>query len=236
MSLRYSGAPIATSGWAAGPVASATSFDRDASAEVRDLFESLEIATTADLIPFFTSKFVRATSKDVRDCRLGREGDTLLHCACKVGNRRIARLLIDSGCDMDAISSPLTLTTPLMAAITRGNVDIVFDLIAAGARLDRQDFSGDNIFHHLARAGSAKVLKQVVASAQISGRVAQALASQENYHGKKRKLPENVAANELLATILRSYRETGDYQPPERARDQGKKNPLLVLRRRVRVD
>ena len=240
MSVRYGngggggggggGMTIATTGWGAGAPDSAALWSSDKARDVRDLFETLEVLATPDLVPFFEAKLGkflqqpagvgRGSIKDVRDVRLGREGDTLLHCACKCGNRRIVRLLIDAGCDLDAYSSPLTLVTPLMTCIVMGHSDMVLDLVNAGARLDLQDYAGNNTFHYLARAGSTKLLKQVVAAAQLSGRVAQVLACQSDHQGRKAKLPENVAANLLMAQVVRSYRETGTYNPPERARDR----------------
>jgi len=231
---------ISTSGgWGHDPVDVGAMWTQDRAVEVRDLFETLEVSLSAELAPFFTGKFKKfiqgagvGRNVDVRDCRAGREGDSLLHCAARCGNRRIARFLVDSGCDLNALSSSITLVTPIMTAISTHNFDIVVDLVDAGARLDVRDFGGDNIFHYLSRAGSTKVLKQVVSAGQLSGRTAQVLASQANHDGRKKKLPENVASNALMATILMSYRETGTYEPPPRERDRNKN----LAKRRNRTD
>lgn len=234
-----SGLGVSTSGWGFEPADVGAMWLQDQAVEVSDLFETLEVSLSSELAPFFMGKFKKfiqgagvGRNADVRDCRAGREGDSLLHCAARCGNRRIAHFLVDSGCDLNAFSSSITLMTPIMTAISTHNFEIVVDLVNAGARLDVRDFGGDNIFHYLSRAGSTKTLKQVVSAAQLSGRTAQVLASQANHDGRKQKLPENVATNALMATILRSYRETGTYEPPPRERDRNKNQG----RRRLRND
>lgn len=202
--------------------------------QMRDLFDTLDVSQ-GDITNFFISKFNQYLSNEhtpkltinARDSRPGREGDSLLHCAARSGNLKIVRFLIEHGCDVNAINSPLLLVTPLMISIRMHNYSVAFDLIAAGAKVDTRDFSGDSIFHYFARAGSTKALK--TAASQLSSQMIQDLASQPNHNGKKRKLPEDVATG-LMKLIMQSYRELGVYDPPERERDRMRRN----LRRRPR--
>jgi ankyrin repeat protein len=206
-------------------------WDADTTVLVRDLFDSLDaVALRRDQLTaqFFMRKVEQYGSNvmQARDCRPGREGETLLHSAARCGDRSVTRFLIEVGAgsvDLDASSSPITLITPFMTAIVNHNFDVAMDFLAAGAHWDVVDFAGDNILHYLARAGSAKALKQIVNICGLSGRAVQQLASQANGQGKKSKFPEDVAVNPLVKAILRSYRETGIYNPPERERDRLKR-------------
>ena len=212
-------------------VQQAEAWHADKTLLLRDLFDSLDaVALRRDQLTaqFFMRKVEQYGSKvmQARDCRSGREGETLLHRAARCGDRAVARFLIEIGAgsvDLDASSSPITLITPFMTAIVTHNFDVAMDFLAAGAHWDVVDFAGENILHYLARAGSAKALKQIVNICGLSGRAVQQLASQANGQGKKAKLPEDVAVNTLVKNILKSYRETGVYNPPERERDKLKR-------------
>lgn len=186
----------------------------------RELFAALDADAS-----FFIKKCVEQQGSlnlvQPRDLRLGREGDTLLHCAAKSESSDAVAatgFLLQHGCDVNATSSSLTLLTPLHCAIALQHVLLACELVAAGARCDALDINGDCIFHYLARTGSVVFLQKVVAQAGMTEGKVQQLASWRN--AKRAKLPEDLAASELMRNVLASYRESGSYVPPPRTRSR----------------
>jgi len=166
----------------------------------------------------------------LRDRRLGRESDTLLHSAAKSGSVAATAFLLQHGCEVNATSSSLTLLTPLHCAIALQHVRLACDLVAAGARCDIVDINGDCVFHYLARTNSVVFLKRLVAQAGLPEGTVQQLASWRN--SKRGKLPEDIATSELMRKVLASFRESGSYASPPRRRPRAAKKdkPRVLFR------
>jgi len=185
-----------------------------------DLFESLEASGTDSA--FFIDKLEKSIEKEklsehnsrplilgARDTRAGREGCTLLHSAARIGNFQVAQYLLQQPeTIVDARNNSSSLVTPLMLAVSMCIFDIAEILALAGANLHLQDRNGENVFHYLARTGSAKTLKKLVELGQASARDVQQLASTANCN---RRFPEDLASNQLLKEVLCSYRMHGGY-------------------------
>lgn len=67
------------------------------------------------------------------------DGFSPLTLACYRSNNEVARLLIETGCDINQKSS---MGTPLMAAVVKGNVEIVKLLLDNNAEVNTADSNG----------------------------------------------------------------------------------------------
>jgi ankyrin repeat protein len=70
---------------------------------------------------------------------INREGFSPLLLACYRGNSEVARLLIETGCDINQKSA---MGTPLMAAVVKGNTTIVQFLLLKNADVNITDENG----------------------------------------------------------------------------------------------
>ena len=153
---------------------------------------------------------------NVRDKRKGREGDTLLHAAAKVGNLPIAAFLIENGLDVNAVDTSQTLCTPIFKAISYGWFELAYLLAKNGANLMHLDFDGENIFHYVARKNSGIAIKEIANHGNLGLGEIQFLAGQARRpHAKsveKRKYPEQLALKgSICYDILHKYRTEGNY-------------------------
>ena len=191
-----------------------------------------ELFTILDTdVPFFMKKcavYVQQHASlrhlgQLRDIRVGRDSDTLLHAAVKTGSVELVTLLLQNGCDVNSISSSLTLLSPLHCAVILQHQKIACELVAGGAHMDALDINGDCIFHYLARTGSVLFLQRLIAQAGLSEQMVQQLASCRNF--KRHRLPEDVATNALMKKVMASMRDTGVYISPPRQCRVVKKSP-----------
>lgn len=70
---------------------------------------------------------------------VNKDGFSPLTLACYKGNNEVAKLLIESGCDINQKSG---MGTPLMAAVVKGNVEIVSLLLNKKAEVNSVDDNG----------------------------------------------------------------------------------------------
>ena len=98
-----------------------------------------------------------------------KHGFTALFYPCMFGGAEIAKLLIDSGADINAREDG---NTPLMWAAFRGHVEIVELLLANGADPDVTDDTGKITATHMARGKKQNTIRELIKS--------KSLAQQEN--------------------------------------------------------
>lgn len=147
-----------------------------------------------------------------RDTRQGYEGNTLLHEAARLGCLAAVNVLIQMGHEIDCIDTCVHKVTPLMEAVRANNLEVADALQMAGANILTTDIRGENALHYAARAG-IRICKLLILNQELK---MNDLRAALNARSVKRALPEDLAASAPIATMLRSYRETGDYVPPTR--------------------
>jgi ankyrin repeat protein len=79
--------------------------------------------------------------------------------ACYRGNNEVAKFLIESGCDLNKISS---MGTPLMAAIVKENNEIAKLLIEKNADLNLTDNNGINALIYAVQFQNKTILKLLI--------------------------------------------------------------------------
>jgi ankyrin repeat protein len=158
-------------------------------------------------------------SRDVvckaRDVRPNWRGRTLLHNASRDGKLPAVVYLLNIGHEVDAIDSCVSLITPIMDAILLHRTEIAILLAKAGASFAKQDMSGENVFHCMARAGNCRMLLSLIEAAGISMEDVRDLASVTNV---RLKFPEDVAANSMIRQVLIQLREQGYYKKIQKKR------------------
>ena len=85
-------------------------------------------------------------------------GDTLLLCACAGGHRHLVKFLLENGASVHTTNNTIYRVTPLHEAAQNNFVEVVEELLAAGARVDEQDGHGDTPVHLAVRKGLFAVL------------------------------------------------------------------------------
>ena len=203
----------------------------------RDLFESIEAMDASNVRMSDVKKSLKGSTNDistfmkkltaystkmgksiltVRDKREGREGDTLLHAAAKVGNLPVAAFLMENGLDVNAVDTSQTLCTPIFKAVVYGWFDLAYLLAKNGADLMHTDFNGENIFHYVARKNSAISIKEIANHGNLGQGEIQFLAGQARRPDaksfEKKKYPEQLAPEgSICYDILHKYRTEGLY-------------------------
>lgn len=142
----------------------------------------------------------------LRDKRIGNEGRTLLHNACRSGSLSAVLYLLRLGHEVQPADSGLSKITPLMDAISSNHVEIAIILVESGASLQHIDVNGENALHYTARSGSCRMAKWLIKAAGLSKDKVKEIASTTNI---RLKFPEDLALNSLCKEILVNFREHG---------------------------
>ena len=141
----------------------------------------------------------------IRDNRPGYEGWTLLHHAAVIGNTNVCAFLIDKGHAIDTTDTSVNLVTPLMMAIHHNNVETACKLVEFGASLDRKDMRGENCIHYAARV-TGIMIKRLIQAGKLNRDEINRLTNDTNV---KRKLPEDIAASDIVKETIIHFRTIG---------------------------
>lgn len=165
----------------------------------RDLYESIDGMQAdyehrkktrkrekTDDVTLFTKKFEAYTQKmgvnmaEVRDQRLGREGDTLLHSAARVGIIPVVAFLVEQGADINAIDSSQTQLTPILKALSHGHFEVAYLLAHNGANIKCRDANGRNVLHYIAKSNNASAARHIVRHGGLTDFEVKELANQRH--------------------------------------------------------
>ncbi|XP_013383238.1 trithorax group protein osa isoform X2 [Lingula anatina] len=90
-----------------------------------------------------------------------RDGRTVLHLAAQNGQAEVTKVLINAGCDINAVDS--LGGTPLHRAAAQGHVEVVTLLLEEGCAYDRQeDVHGNTALHEAAWNGFSDTIKALI--------------------------------------------------------------------------
>lgn len=183
-----------------------------------EIFEALDqdSSQTADYFQEKCNEIAPQKLIALRDKRLGNEGRTLLHNAARKGSLPAVLHLVRAGHPVELIDSSVSRITPMMNAIQYDNIDIAVILLEAGASLLATDTNGENALHYVARSGSFRMLKALIAAAGFTAQQNRDCVSQLN---AKRKFPEDLARNPRMVALLRHLRTHGQYGGDSGGRD-----------------
>ena len=133
----------------------------------------------------------------------------LLFFAFRLGCNEIVSFLLGMGHAVDPIDSSASKMTPLMEAIENNFLETAVLLVDSGASLASQDINNENAFHYAARNGSAKLIKLITRSADLSRDNLRALCCVVDI---KLRFPEDLSSRSLAREVLVCFRELG-YHP-----------------------
>ncbi|KAF7652561.1 hypothetical protein LDENG_00095230 [Lucifuga dentata] len=119
------------------------------------------------------------------------EGLSPLHLAVQHGCKDLARMLLDSGADINAMDVKSG-QSPLMHAVESSNSDMVHFLIENGCDVNSQSYSGNTALHSACGRGQVDTARLLLKSG--------ADCSLKNYHNDT---PVMVATNKKIADVLR---------------------------------
>jgi len=121
--------------------------------EKLSVFEAAAFGRTARLAALLSDDPSRATA-------LSEDGFTALHLAIFAGQPKAARLLLDRGADVDALSTgPIARVPPLGTAVFVRSPQLARLLLDAGADVNRQGAGGFTALHSAAQSGDVELVK-----------------------------------------------------------------------------
>jgi ankyrin repeat protein len=87
------------------------------------------------------------------------QGFSPLVLACYNGNNKVAKLLVETGCDINSNSK---MGTPLMATIVKGNIPLAKLLIEKNADLNLQDTNGTTALIYAVQFQNLDIIKLLI--------------------------------------------------------------------------
>lgn len=119
-------------------------------------------------------------------------GDTPLHVVARsqhLQRKRIAELLVSRGCPLEIRNKDFC--TPLLVAVSSGNVEVAVVLIINGASLGASDRNGDTVLHLAAANGDLEFCRLAVRE-----------GAPVNARNRKGKMAAEVATSDAVREIL----------------------------------
>ncbi|XP_067653126.1 ankyrin-3-like [Haliotis asinina] len=92
---------------------------------------------------------------------IDKNGENILHCACRGGNVEIVNYILMQNI-VDINSKEYKEKTPVMLAASHGKNEVFDILMKKGADLSVTDENGDNILHWACRGGNVKIVNYVL--------------------------------------------------------------------------
>ena len=160
----------------------------------RDEVDVFEAATLGDADRVHELLHVDPSLVDARSPDDG----TALHFAAFFAQPETARLLVDHGADVDAVSPTFGNVTPLHSAAAGGSAEIVQLLLAAGADANARQNGGFTALHAAAQNGDAAMARDLLDhGAEVDpptedGRSALAIAEEQGHDEVAALLRERV--------------------------------------------
>jgi ankyrin repeat protein len=119
--------------------------------------ESLHQAIMADDV-----QLIRACSSNESINELNTDGLSALHIASYYDSKKVTQFLIDNKANLDVPANP-DLSTPLMKAAQKANIEIIIMLLKRGANIEAKDYFG-NIAAQYVKASKFKDLAEALKS------------------------------------------------------------------------
>ncbi|XP_036441981.1 B-cell lymphoma 3 protein [Colossoma macropomum] len=125
------------------------------------------------------------------------EGLTPLHLAVQDGNKKLAKMLLDSGADINAVDIKSG-RSPLIHAVENNCMEMVNFLIENGCNVNAQSYSGNTALHSACGRGEVEAVRVLLKNGADS--------SLKNYHNDTAVM---VAKNKKVSDVLRGKTTRG---------------------------
>ncbi|XP_027005319.1 B-cell lymphoma 3 protein [Tachysurus fulvidraco] len=119
------------------------------------------------------------------------EGLTPLHLAVQDGNRKMAKMLLDSGADINAVDIKSG-RSPLIHAVEKSCMEMISFLVENGCNVNSQSYSGNTALHIACGRGEVEAVRVLLKNGADS--------SLKNYHNDTAIM---VAKNKKVSDVLR---------------------------------
>ncbi|XP_072535821.1 uncharacterized protein bcl3 [Salminus brasiliensis] len=127
------------------------------------------------------------------------EGLTPLHLAVQDGKKKLAKMLLDSGADINAVDIKSG-RSPLMHAVENNCMEMVNFLIENGCNVNAQSYSGNTALHSACGRGEVEAVRVLLKNGADS--------SLKNYHNDTAVM---VAKNKKVSDVLRGKTTRGHH-------------------------
>ncbi|XP_076827966.1 B-cell lymphoma 3 protein homolog [Brachyhypopomus gauderio] len=133
------------------------------------------------------------------------EGMTPLHLAVQDRNKKLAKMLLDSGADINAVDVKSG-RSPLVHAVEISCMDMVNFLIENGCSVNSQSYSGNTALHMACGRGDVEAVRVLLRNGADS--------SLKNYHNDTAVM---VAKNKKVSDVLRGKATRGQFLKTEQS-------------------
>ena len=169
--------------------------------KIEDLANSDDFFATYEFLDELSEKgnhemFVKACEAGLCDCEIFYVRTNILIQACSNGNFRLAKDLVDYGCNIK--SKDMYGQSPLTVASAAGALEIVKYLISAGADKEIGDLSGNTPLINASRNDQLEVVKYLIsigADKEVGGYRTPLFSALENNHPEVVQYLISVGAN-----------------------------------------